>query len=464
MYFCVRGGLRLEGPDFITFVSTMLQMLERLLKAPSGSFLFAKRNQAIGCGHLYFFREIELDGVAYFIGVRTDWPARCGGYLLLLDLAAQEVCDHVSDGEMFRPSAAPGKWAYDYSVHDWHTPESLAHQVYEAISQQAFSWIRRCLGLDPLVMSHIADMSYETDAARGTFVFRTGQADDRCGTYRLCPKPDVSFEESSARFIRKQLAGAGDDSVLFVRDNADYQTKYVYCGYLVCPESDEAHEPKKQPVTVLLTRGGGWVLQIDERPVLFIKHRDVCLPSDDLDPVRETIDAEFGVGTAECVSVVLETLREQEHGTSAIFLNLKDPASREMAERLEKTGRALRVEDVHINEKEGARLARFLKQVSRIDGAQICDLDAMCVRYVNAIVDGFALIPGQRDCGARHNALTGAIANLCQNSTDETKAVAVIFSEDGGISAISTSECRQMLKKLKEQESQSTAEELREEY
>lgn len=448
MYFCVRGGLRLEGPDFITFMSTMLQMLEGLLKAPSGSFLFVKYDQAVECGQLYFFREVELDGTVYRIGVHTDWPSRCTGYLFLLDLAAQEVCDHVSDGEMFRPSAAPGKWAYDCSVHDWHTPESLARQVHEVISQAAFSWIRRCLGLDPLVMSRIADMSYETDAARGRFVFQTGQADDICETYQLCPEPDVFFDEESARFIRKQLAGAGDNSVLFVRDNGSHQTKYVYRGYLVCPELDEAHASKKQPVTVLLTRGGGWVLQIDEQPILSIKHRDVCLPSDDLAPVRETIDAEFGAGVAERMSTVLEALREQKHGTSAIFLNLKDPASWEMAERLEKTGRALRVEDLHINKKEGARLARFLKQVSRIDGAQICDLDTMCVRYVNAIVDGFALIPGQRDCGARHNALMGAIANLCQNSTDETKAVAVIFSEDGGISAISTSECRQILKKL----------------
>lgn len=450
----------MEESAFTIFMCKMLRTLESLLKAPSGSFLFAERGQAKKCGYFDFPKELDLYGTAYCIGVRTDLLARCGGCRFLLNLAAQEICDLVSDGEMFRSraDAASGKWAYDYSVHDWHGPETLARQVYELISHQAFSWIRRCLGLDPLVMSYIADMDYETDAARGMFVFRTGELDNDCETYRLCPKPEVFFEEESTRFIRKQLAGAGDDCMLFTRDDAGHAVKYAYRGYLVLPNLDEAPNRKKQLVSVLLRRGRGWVLQIDEQPILYIKHRDVYLPSDDLAPVRKMIDAEFSTGTAERVSVVLEALRSQKHGTSVIFLDLKDQASGEMVERLEKYGRALRVEGVHINKEEAARLERLLKQVSRIDGALICDLDTMRVCYVNAIVDGFVLIPGRKDCGARHNALESAIANLAnQDSTKTVKAVAVIYSEDGGISAVSASQCRQL---LKDQEHASVAKEL----
>lgn len=439
----------MEKSDFSSFMRNMLQALESLLKAPSGSFLFAECSQIEERSHFGFFREFNQYGITYCIGVRADLLAQCGEYRFLLNLAVKEVYDLVSDGEMFRRSASTvsGKWAYDYSVHDWHEPETLAHQVHELISHQAFSWIRRGLGLDPLVMSHIADMDYETDAARGMFIFHTGEPDNDCETYRFCPEPDVFFSEKNERFIRKQLAGAGDDGMMFTRDDVDYAAKYAYHGYLVLPDIDATANRKKQFVSVLLMRGGGWVLQIDERPILYIKHRDVYLPSDDLDSVKEIIDEEFGVGTAESLSIVLEALRRQKHGTSAIFLDLKDQASKEMVERLEKYGRALRIEDVHINEEGAARLERLLKQVSRIDGAQIFDLDTMCVCYVNTIVDGFALTPGQRDCGARHNALKSAIANLAnQDSTKVAKAVAVIFSEDGEISAVSASQCRQLLR------------------
>lgn len=439
----------MEESNFAMFMSSVIQKLESLLTAPSGSFIFAKHSQTIKCSHSYFFRELSLYGTTFRIGFRTDWPTQCGGYRFLLNLAIQEICDLVLDDGMFRSNAdaTSGKWAYDYFAHDWHTSDTLARQVYELVSQQAFSWIHQCLGLDPLVMSHIADMSYETDTARGMFVFQTGKLDSNCETYQLCPKPNVYFTKESERFIRKQLAGAGEDCMLFTRESADCKTGYKYCGYLVLSKSGAISSKKKLPISALLMRSGGWVLQINEQPILYIKHRDVYLPSDDLDAVRKTIDAEFGLGTAEKVSVVLEALRTQKHGTSVIFLDLKDQASLKMMTRLEENGRALRIEDAHINKEGAMRLERLLKQVSRVDGAQICDINSMCVCYVNAIVDGIARIPGRRECGARHNALESAIANLAaQDSTKKVKAVAVIFSEDGGISSVSASQCRRLLK------------------
>ena len=443
----------MDGLDFTKFMNTMLQTLEDSLNAPRGSFLFEESNETMKYEQFDLFREVDVHGAAYCVGFRMDLSAGCGGYRFLLNLAVQEICDLISDGEMFRRSAdvASGKWAFDLSVRNWHNPETLSRQIHENISHQAFSWLRRCLGLDPFIMSGIADMIYESDAARGRFVFWTGKLDDNFETYQLCPEPDVFFTKQNTRFIRKQLAGAGDDYMLFSRDNADFGTEYAYRGYLALSKSGTASKGKKLPVSVLLLRGGGWVLQIDERPILCIKHANVYLPPDELTPVKKAIDHEFGKDTAESVSAVLEALRSQKHGTSIIFLKLTDQASLEMVKRLEENGRALRVEDVHTN-KEGdeadAYWDRFLRQVSRVDGTQIFDLDTKRVCYVNAIVDGLALIPGRRDCGARHNALEGAIANLVdrEDAAKKVKAVAVIFSEDGGISAVSASRCRELLK------------------
>ena len=130
------GGVHLEKSDFSSFMRNMLQALESLLKAPSGSFLFAECSQIEERSHFGFFREFNQYGITYCIGVRADLLAQCGEYRFLLNLAVKEVYDLVSDGEMFRRSASTvsGKWAYDYSVHDWHEPETLAHQVHELIS------------------------------------------------------------------------------------------------------------------------------------------------------------------------------------------------------------------------------------------------------------------------------------------------------------------------------------------
>lgn len=454
----------MEGLGFTKFMNAMLQTLEDSLNAPRGSFLFVEGNETVKYEQFYLFREVDVHGATYCVGFHMDLSAGCGGCRFLLNLAVQEVCDLISDGEMFRRSAdaASGKWAFDLSVHNWHNAETLARQIHEGISHQTFSWLRRCLGLDPFIMSGIVDMSYESDAARGRFVFWTGKPDDSFEMYQLCPNPDVFFIEGNARFIRKQLAGAGDDYMLFTRDNADFGTKYVYRGYLTLSEPSNTSDRKKLPVSVLLLRGGGWILQIDEQPIFCIKHANVYLPPDDLTPVKETIDCEFGKDTAKSVSTVLEALRSQKHGTSIIFLKLSDQASLDMMKRLEETGRALRVEDVHTNkgdDEANEYLNRFLRQVSRVDGAQIFDLDAKRVCYVNAIVDGFALVPGKRDCGARHNALEGAITNLVnqEEPAKKVKAVAVIFSEDGGISAVSASQCRRQLNQLKPHSGSATA-------
>lgn len=439
----------MHGKSFAAFMGEMLEELEKKLHAPSGSFIYLKDSMLTGGGPAYSYREIPMHGVSYYIGFRVDWPVECEGYRFLLNLVAEEVCDIVFDAEIFRENGSKqgDRWAFDYAGRKWHTAKTLAAQIYERICYHVFPWISRCLGIDPLSLSHIADMAYEADTAEGTIIFQTGDLDSRYKTYRIHPYQDVYFSPENERFVRKQLAGAGANSLLFVRANTDHQAQYTYKGYLVPPENDS--DRRNLFVSVLLKRGGNWVLQISGKPMLQIQHRDVFLPEDDLSLVKESIDNEFGAGTSQRLSIVLDALHEQKHGTSVIFLNMKDRVSQEMMARLEKNGRALRIEDIHINGEEGrANLKESLESISRIDGALICDLQTMSILYVNVIVDGLALTFGRRDCGARHNALESAIVNLAhQDKSKAVKALAVIFSEDGGISSFSASQGYKLLER-----------------
>ena len=55
----------MEESNFAMFMSSVIQKLESLLTAPSGSFIFAKHSQTIKCSHSYFFRELSLYGTTF---------------------------------------------------------------------------------------------------------------------------------------------------------------------------------------------------------------------------------------------------------------------------------------------------------------------------------------------------------------------------------------------------------------
>lgn len=441
--------MSLNREEFTEFMSDMLEILEERLHAPKGSLIFLKNDKLEGGEHTYSYRAVPMHKACY-IGFRTDWPAECEGYRFLLSLAAEEVCNCASDSEIFRQNGGKGDhWAFNRASRKWNTRETLADQIYEMICFRVFPWIHRCLGFEPLSLSRIDDMVYEADAAEGMIVFQTGDLADSYKIYRInADKAGIPFSTKAERFVRKQLAGAGKNRLLFVRKSTDDQEQYVYSGYLVPLSDDTGGE--RFFVSVLLKRGGNWILQINERPVLHVKHREVFLPTDDLSQVKENIDNEFGPGMSEKLSVVLDALHAQKHGTSVIFLDMEDRASQEMMTRLEKNGRALKIEGIHIDEEGCPDFKESLESISRIDGALICDIHTMCILYVNVIVDGIALTPGRKDCGARHNALESAIVNLVyQNTSKPVKALAAIFSEDGGISSVSASQCYEKLEPQK---------------
>ena len=447
-----RGSIVLAEQPLVMFMEKVLFYLEKYLKAPEKTFLFTEGDLLSHQQKEYFCRVIYVydnSPAAYMVGFRNSNQSRYKGRRFLLDVALREICALFNDTTRFRQrigiqNPEHNQWFYDDTCHKWHDPQSLARAVYEAICQDTIERIYAFTGVNPRDISCVADMAYEKDEAKGCIVFRTTEDGESAPSVHVCADRETAFSEESQRFIRKQLAGAGNGGLLFSSNSTELNRKYFYRGYLQEPAAGDAY------IMARLEGRGSWSLHIGGQPLLRVKFHDLFVPDDPLDPVRIDIDREFGPGMADKLGLVLEALREQSRGTSIILLNTEDPASRKMLDRLEGAGRALRVEPIHIldhtaDEKQRDSFVNLLRNISRIDGALILDYQKECICYVNVIVDGLALLKNGtfRAFGARHNALSTAITTLVsQVQTGEAKAMAVIFSEDGEISRVCATDCR----------------------
>lgn len=441
---------------FEGFMEEVIRNLERKLKAPEYSLLFLRNADPENPPQAYFCREICFDDeeeLNYLIGFRKCPPGESAGSRFLLDVAVKELFLLFSDPVRFRQrgkiqNAPADRWFYDHTCHRWHCSHTLAQVVYEAICQDAFQQISACLNVSLLTVSSIANMAYEKDDAKGCIVFYSGPPEKLTYSTHAYPCGKISFCEENRRFIRKQFAGAGDDGLLFISEGTGSDQAYIYHGYLAEASLKNAF------IEARLHGKGIWDLYIGGRPLFRVKSRDLFMLDDPLAPVIKDIITEFGFGTAAELTPALRALAEQGHGTSIIILDTQDKASQDMLERLKESGRALRIEDIRIapfpaSKDEADSLCKLLKNISRVDGALICDYREKCIRYVNVIVDGLALLTDQTfyAFGSRHNALFTAIANLVdQDETGKIKAAAVIFSEDGDVSCVSASYCRAILR------------------
>lgn len=436
----------MEESTFLSFLCKFVRELKTRLRAPENSLIFQESGDPAALKKSHIWRTVSACGQTCELGYRTVWPKGFEGSRFLLELAVQEISLLFDDPNFFC-RGGNGHWCFYPYAHDWHTPETLARAVYELICARIFQRLHNSFGIDPLSVSCVAGMAYESQSAKGEIVFHTGSRRSAGKIASAWPHEPVPFTEENARFIRKQFAGVGENSLLFTR--ADPGQSYVYAGYL---------EAGKRPfLSVQLKRGGMWTLSVNSRPILQVKFRDVFLPEDPISQAECCLSDEFGAKTAGKLTPVLKALCGHRHGTSVIFLDGKAKSSRRMLDRLEQSGRALRIRAVHIigrntgKRKRRESFDRLLGNIACVDGAFVFDYRTCRLLYVNAIVDGLALLPGRPECGARHNALESAITTLIAlDPSCPVKAAAVIFSEDGGISTVTATDCR---KKLDEDDS-----------
>lgn len=432
----------MEERTFLEFLQEFARKLEARLRAPETSLLFQESGGSEALKKSYVWQAVSACGETCELGYRTVWPKGFEGSRFLLELAVREICLLFDDPNFFR-RGGDGHWCFYPYAHDWHTPETLAGAVYELICARTFQRLHDSFCIDPLSVSRVAGMAYESRSAKGEIAFHTGDPRNAGKVISVYPHKPVPFTGENARFIRKQFAGVGENSLLFTRD--DPGQSYVYAGYL--------EAGGRTFLSVRLKRDGMWVLSVGGRPILQVESRDVFLPEDPIGQAKRCLRAEFGAGAAGRLTPVLKALCGHKHGTSVIFLNGEDEASRRMLDRLEQSGRALRIEAVHIMGQGGGKKARaafdrLLGDIACVDGAFVFDYLTCRLLFANVIVDGFAILAGRPDCGARHNALESAITTLTAlDPSRQVKAAAVIFSEDGGISTVTAADCRKKLDK-----------------
>lgn len=224
--------------------------------------------------------------------------------------------------------------------------------------------------------------------------------------------------------IRKLLAGAGENTLIFQRTKYGYAVK----GY------------GRPPCQLLL----GWHIQIHgvlewsvgycgfQNTDLFKLVRDV--PQVIFDPVASALSSlveEFphlkGNGMVEAQ---IRYANSQEHGTALIFVDFENEIAQKRITRLYDYERSLKADIKDISD---------LKAISAMDGGIVIDvnkraLNGSSVAFVSTIVDGLVNTTGLLDRGARHNSIHTFVANIAEETGGQSGVVcALVFSEDGGI-------------------------------
>ena len=130
-------------------------------------------------------------------------------------------------------------------------------------------------------------------------------------------------------------------------------------------------------------------------------------------------------------------LKEQAHGTSAVFLDGK--AFEDELDRLDRSNRLCRIKPVSIKSGNGGiekkRFRELLIGLSAIDGALIADYQGN-IHAIGAILDGESVVEADMARGARYNSLKNYVNWLvgCREY-ESNQCFEVIISEDGRIDA-----------------------------
>lgn len=424
-------------------INQMLDQLSELLHAPKEAF---KYQESI-CAEQDACRRIIsnfADGCAV---VSTNYDQK-KAWRFLAGRTLDEVVRNIQlDG-------GDGRF-YNYVHSTWHTPESLAESIYDRISARIFVDGEGFLGFQFQDVTDISEMTYEGEAAYGSLLFLpSGMTGPPICGIKLAHglgHGTVLFQHSQLKYIRKLLAGAGKPSrhkqdrqgLVFIQE--EHEKKYRCIGYI--PEKDI----DQFPVKARINGHGKWILSLAGQDVLQIKGRQVRFPRNLIEESREALKAELQIGSEsewtqndppcfEQYQQFIEMLSQQQHGTSAIFLDLQNSIVAAHMNNLEMHCRAQRVEPWSVLDmKPDDDRAGAIGGISRIDGCFIVDYTKGTLEFINVIVDGQAVVDGSLASGSRRNSIPAFLANLVKKCPD-IKAVAFLFSEDGNLAVIRGSE------------------------
>lgn len=418
---------------FVAFLSSTMDKLSGQLMADKGSLLFGQRKTA-SCSA--YDIPTQITGYEFYVGLSEEMAK-----VWLMRTAADVVANYLRkfDGDLEQD----GRWFLRQEAIAPHDEESLADELLMRIYQHILLKFEKVLGLNFDAINALSLRPYESEQAKGILCFipylmphEVPSLQERlCVAFRA---PFPVFSSDNVKHIRKLLAGAGkeeENGLLFAWESGTQD--YTCRGYLGQKDIYDTpyHIQIRGPAKWLLYKGRQILFCVEsERPKLW---------HDPLLGAMDVLRGEFSLSEENeyVAERLLRVFAKQRHGTSVIFINRK-PVAGVWANWLVARKRSISVERLDIN-KEG--VADSLLGLSRMDGAFIVNVSDWTITNIATIVDGIAYIDGDPSRGARHNSLTTALANLCKKDK-KVRAVAVIISEDGDMSAIRASNMRLRLK------------------
>lgn len=435
----------MELQEKISFTQKTLRTLEKYLLAPEECLLvLSKKELNAQKGGLFYFRpafwaENELQNgemCLYYFALCGDRLSRFGKTRSSLLLC--QVVDKLSEIFVNDVRIQDNKISYFSSHGDVDDdPEVLAEYIFTGLFKSVETFYEQTLGFSFATITAVAERAYEGDAALGRIVLHSSDEDlsEAC-LLQTVEKPAVLLEPGSARLIRRLLAGAGKNGLLFIRTDGKYQFR----GYLKLDTEPEADLDPDMPAVIRIDGKGAWTLVLAGQRVFKVKGNRVYMPLCPQETMGRFLTDRLGEEFCDLLPA-LEVLSQQKHGTSAVLLNLDVEYVHTWMDNLAQCGRAFQVKPIPLwaGSDQWEEVKQLLKSVSRIDGTIIVHYPTREIRYISAIVDGQAVSGGMPDAGARHNALYAFVQNLIKRGEGQPQAspvLAFVFSEDGDITTM----------------------------
>jgi hypothetical protein len=313
-------------------------------------------------------------------------------------------------------------WAKNFYLH-FSVLDLLSETKYEQSTMQNVSIVlalENSLNLNPPEFIQFSKLEYEEE------------------TCKLCVK--------NIKHIRKLLAGAGTYALAFGRSGVNYDC----LGYVLLNEKNSS----LFPIKIDIIGFSNWKLSYAGKEQFSCKMHTIQAVhkshKEEIKGVVSALQKELGIKDPAWIEKAVDALTEQTHGTAALFFDSSIECNKVLCERFERLFKNKRA--VSTCYQIDSPDLSFLTHISGIDGALVIDPIAEKLLYFSMIVDGNSVLPGDPARGARHNGLKTFIDSLANDTYEQDtvpRAMAAVFSEDGGVQTYSVSQSLSVIKKIK---------------
>lgn len=329
------------------------------------------------------------------------------------------------------------------------SPKEAAGQIYnqtcERIRQHELAQL---CGISADVVDLLTLTNYESEHAKGKLLFDDSK--DASLVAQCAWKLDVTgrrveFSADNIRMIRKLLASAGSNGLLFAKDNS---TDRPICRGVIALDNDD---PNSTFAAIQISIEGPheWELSIHNGAVLRRTRTGFRLPAgqDEADKannmrqrILDALKEEFSTsraaanlmthGTVLCDHII--AVGKQKHGASVIVADWDVGVCKKRLDSLAKHSKAMYVEFSLEDEK-------IVTDAAKMDGSIIINVHSGAIIALATIVDGLSRVSGDQSRGARFNALKNFTYDIAYPDTAPTEGqevVSFVFSEDGGMNIL----------------------------